>query len=54
MGAIVAEALRESVFRDVVHKVVKTVKGSELVGTRYEQLFDYIAVDAENAFTVMS
>ena len=51
---IVAEALRESVFRDEEHEVVKTVKGTELVGTRYEQLFDYLQVDAENAFTVMS
>jgi isoleucyl-tRNA synthetase len=51
---IVAEALREAVFRDVEHEVVKTVKGSELVGTRYERLFDYLEVDAENAFTVMA
>jgi isoleucyl-tRNA synthetase len=50
---IVAEALREAVFRDIAHSVVKTVKGAELVGTRYEQLFDYLEVDAENAFTVM-
>ncbi len=51
---IVAEALREAVFRDIEHEVVKTVKGSDLVGTRYEQLFDYLEVDAENAFTVMA
>lgn len=51
---IVAEALRAAVFRDVEHKVVKTIKGTQLVGTRYEQLFDHIAVDADNAFTVMS
>ena len=51
---IVAEALRAAVFRDVEHEVVKTIKGAELVGTRYEQLFDYIAVDADNVFTVMS
>ncbi|MDJ0908668.1 MAG: isoleucine--tRNA ligase [Woeseiaceae bacterium] len=49
---IVAEALRERVFRDIEHTVVKTVKGSELVGQRYEQLFDYIEVDAPNAFHV--
>ena len=49
---IVAEALRESVFRDIEHTVVKTVKGAELAGTRYEQLFDYIDVDAANAFQV--
>jgi isoleucyl-tRNA synthetase len=51
---IVAEALREAVFRDVEHAVVKTVKGVDLVGMRYEQLFDYIDVDAENAFAVLS
>ncbi len=51
---IVAEALRASVFRDIEHEVVKTVKGRTLVGMRYEQLFDYIEVDAGNAFTVMS
>jgi isoleucyl-tRNA synthetase len=51
---IVAEALRESVFRDIEHEVVKTIKGSELVGTRYERLFDYLEVDAKNAFTVMA
>ena len=51
---IVAEALREAVFRDIEHSVVRTVKGSDLVGTRYERLFDYLEVDAENAFTVMA
>ncbi len=50
---IVAEALREAVFRDIEHEVVKTVKGKALVGTRYEQLFDYLEVDAEKAFTVL-
>ncbi|NNF39867.1 MAG: isoleucine--tRNA ligase, partial [Woeseiaceae bacterium] len=51
---IVAEALRESVFRDIEHTVQKTVKGAELVGVRYERLFDYLPVDAENAFTVLA
>ncbi|MDH3748541.1 MAG: isoleucine--tRNA ligase [Gammaproteobacteria bacterium] len=51
---IVAEALRETVFRDQEHKVVKTVKGSKLVGTRYEQLFDYLDVDSPNAFQVFA
>ncbi|MDX1509531.1 MAG: class I tRNA ligase family protein, partial [Woeseiaceae bacterium] len=32
---IVAEALRETVFRDEQHEVIKTVKGKDLVGTRY-------------------
>jgi len=51
---IVAEALREAVFRDAEHSVIKSVKGRELVGMRYEQLFDYLEVDADNAFTVLS
>jgi len=50
---IVAEALREAVFRDDEHEVLRTVKGKELVGLKYEQLFDYLEVDAENAFTVL-
>ena len=51
---IVAEALREAVFRDIEHTVVKTVKGSDLVGTRYEQMFNYHEVDAANAFQVFA
>ncbi len=51
---IVAEALREAVFRDIEHTVTKTAKGSELIGMRYEQLFDYLEVNAENAFRVLA
>jgi len=51
---IVAEALREAVFRDIEHSVIKTVKGTELVGVRYEQLFTYLEVDAANAFQVFA
>ncbi len=51
---IVAEALREAVFRDREHAVVRTVKGRALVGTRYERLFDYLEVDAPNAFQVFA
>jgi len=50
---ILAEALRESVLGDLPHKVVRTLKGSELVGMRYERLFDYLKVDAD-AFEVLS
>jgi len=49
---IVADALRESVLRDLPHSVVKTVKGSALVGTHYERLFDYLEVVADAAFQV--
>jgi isoleucyl-tRNA synthetase len=51
---IVAQALREAVFRDIEHSVTKTVKGAELVGMRYEQMFDYLEVDAPNAFQVLA
>lgn len=51
---IVAEALRAAVFRDIEHSVIKTVKGRTLVGTRYEQLFTYLNVDAPNAFQVFA
>ena len=49
---IVAEALRESVFREDEHEVLKTVKGRELLGKRYERLFDYLEVDSDAAFQV--
>ena len=42
---IVAEALVEATLRDTPHQKKKTVKGHELVGTRYQRLFDYL--DAE-------
>jgi isoleucyl-tRNA synthetase len=51
---IVAEALREAVFRDIEHNVIKTVTGSDLVGVRYKQLFDYLDVDAPQAFQVFA
>ncbi len=49
---IVAEALREHVLRDHEHTVTKTVKGADLVGARYERLFDYLEVETNNAFKV--
>jgi isoleucyl-tRNA synthetase len=49
---IVAEALRESVMRDLEHTVTNTVKGGELVGLHYERLFDYLDVDSDAAFQV--
>ena len=51
---IVAAALREAVFRDIEHSVAKTVRGAKLIGMRYEQLFDYLEVDAPNAFQVFA
>jgi isoleucyl-tRNA synthetase len=49
---IVAAALRESVMRDLEHEVSKTIKGAELVGARYERLFDYLEVKSDNVFQV--
>jgi isoleucyl-tRNA synthetase len=50
---IVAEALRESVLGELQHEVMKTVTGKELLGMRYERLFDYLEVDSEQAFRVL-
>ena len=50
---IVAEALREAVLRDTEHEVVRKVKGAELVGARYERLFDFLPVDGD-AFRVVA
>ena len=49
---ILADALRGAVLRDLEHKVLRTVKGAELVGMRYEQLFQYLEVEAD-AFRVL-
>ncbi|MFQ5548229.1 MAG: isoleucine--tRNA ligase [Woeseia sp.] len=49
---ILAADLREAVLRDLSHEVTRTVKGSDLVGMRYEQLFTYLSVDAD-AFRVL-
>jgi isoleucyl-tRNA synthetase len=49
---ILAENLRQVVLRDLPHKVLKRVKGSDLVGMRYEQLFEYLSVEAD-AFKVL-
>ncbi len=50
---ILAEALRESVMRDVEHKVIKHVKGADLIGSRYERLFDFFEVEGD-AFRVVA
>lgn len=49
---IVADALREKVLGDLPHTILRNVKGSELLGMRYERLFDYLDVDAD-AFRVL-
>ncbi|MEM7276615.1 MAG: isoleucine--tRNA ligase, partial [Pseudomonadota bacterium] len=49
---ILAEALLSAVFGEELPSITKTVKGSELVGTRYERLFDDLEVDSDEAFQV--
>jgi isoleucyl-tRNA synthetase len=49
---ILADALRGEVLRELEHKVVRKLKGSELVGMRYEQLFPYLEVEGD-AFRVL-
>ena len=44
---ILAAALREAVLGERDQTVVKTVKGSELVGMRYERLFDYLEAEGD-------
>jgi len=49
---ILADALRAEVLGDLEHKVVKNVKGTELIGLRYARLFDYFEVEGD-AFRVV-
>ena len=51
---IAASALVENLFSEMDYKVLKTVKGRELVGTRYERLFDYLNVDSGDPFRVVA
>jgi isoleucyl-tRNA synthetase len=50
---ILAEALLGEVMRDVEYKVVDSVKGADLVGMRYERLFNYFDVEGD-AFRVVA
>jgi len=50
---ILAEALHVQVLGDIPYKLIKRVKGGELVGTRYERLFDYLQIEAD-AFKVVA
>jgi isoleucyl-tRNA synthetase len=49
---ILADALRTEVLRELEHKVLRKLKGSELVGLRYQPLFTYLEVDGD-AFRVL-
>ncbi len=49
---IVAQPLVERVFRDEPVKVLKTMKGSELAGARYEPLYDYCHDKADRYYII--
>ncbi|MGI9319334.1 MAG: isoleucine--tRNA ligase [bacterium] len=51
---IAASARIESLFTDQEYKILKTVKGSELVGMRYQRLFNFLEVDSGDPFRVVS
>lgn len=50
---ILAEARLGEVLRDAEYKVVRKVKGAQLVGMRYERLFDYLQFEGD-AFRVLA
>lgn len=41
-------------FAETAHEIVKIVKGSTLVGKRYQRLFDYLTVESGDCFRVVS
>jgi isoleucyl-tRNA synthetase len=49
---VLATALVDAALADAPHEIVRTVKGSELLGLRYQRPFEYLEVDAENAWQV--
>ena len=51
---IAASARIENLFSEKEYKVLKTVKGHELVGTRYQRLFDYLEVTSGDPFRVVA
>lgn len=51
---ILASARVESVLRDAPHTILNTISGSELLGLRYERLFDYLEVEQGDPFRVVA
>ncbi len=49
---VLAASLVDVAMEGRPHEVTHTVKGAELVGLRYRRPFDYLAVDAPDAWTV--
>ena len=50
---ILASARVDAYFNDRPHTVVRTASGSELVGMRYERLFDFLEVRSGDPFRVL-
>ena len=51
---VAAAARLEALFGDSGYRVKKTVKGRDLVGTRYERLFDFLDVPRGDPFRVVA
>lgn len=51
---ILAQALICQVFGEDAPAVIKTVQGKDLLGTQYQRLLDYLPLDPENCFRVVS
>jgi len=51
---IVASSRLEALFGEESHRVTKTVKGSDLVGMRYQRIFDYLEVTSGDCFRVVA
>lgn len=49
---VLASELLDAALGDASYEVVRTVKGADLLGSRYRRPFDYLSVDAENAWQV--
>ncbi|WP_424947350.1 isoleucine--tRNA ligase [Candidatus Spongiihabitans sp.] len=51
---IMARARVEATLADAPHEIIDTVKGSALVGRRYQRLFDYLTVESGDCFRVVA
>ncbi|MBX2869849.1 MAG: isoleucine--tRNA ligase [Acidiferrobacterales bacterium] len=51
---IAAQSRLQALFGEEDYETIKTVKGSELVGMRYQRLFDYLEVDFGDCFRVVA
>jgi len=51
---IAASSRVEALFGEESHRIVKTVKGRDLVGKRYQRMFDYLDVPSGDPFRVVA